>query len=281
MSRPKIVFLDVDGTVIDYSQKLPASARKAIDAARANGHRMILCTGCCRGELGHRELPEVDGLIGGNGAFAEYGGRLILDHRLSAEEQRAIVDWAERRGLSYYMETNTAMFCNPAMLDQGRRQMTHLLCASGMAEAAAAAMVDRFLGEYVPLQGAALYRNDVYKIDYLLRSMDDFEDAKAAFPALEANTWGSGGPTQLFGDLGPAGVTKQNAIRVLLEYLQVAPQDAIAFGDTRIDISMFALCGTSVAMGSGDEACKAAATFVTDGVNEDGLAHAFARLGLI
>ena len=33
----KIVFLDVDGTLIDYEAKLPASAAKAVDEARANG----------------------------------------------------------------------------------------------------------------------------------------------------------------------------------------------------------------------------------------------------
>ena len=36
----KIVFLDVDGTLIDYETKLPDSARKAVDLARANGLKM-------------------------------------------------------------------------------------------------------------------------------------------------------------------------------------------------------------------------------------------------
>ena len=36
----KIVFLDVDGTLIDYEAKLPASAAKAVDQARANGHKV-------------------------------------------------------------------------------------------------------------------------------------------------------------------------------------------------------------------------------------------------
>ena len=31
----KIIFLDVDGTLIDYEAKLPASAAKAVDMARA------------------------------------------------------------------------------------------------------------------------------------------------------------------------------------------------------------------------------------------------------
>ena len=34
----KIVFLDVDGTLIDYEAKMPDSAKIAVDAARKNGY---------------------------------------------------------------------------------------------------------------------------------------------------------------------------------------------------------------------------------------------------
>ena len=41
----KIIFLDVDGTLIDYEAKLPASAAQAVNQARANGHKVYICTG--------------------------------------------------------------------------------------------------------------------------------------------------------------------------------------------------------------------------------------------
>ena len=37
----KIVFLDVDGTLIDYEAKMPVSAGKAVDQARATVIRFI------------------------------------------------------------------------------------------------------------------------------------------------------------------------------------------------------------------------------------------------
>ena len=40
-------------------------------------------------------------------------------------------------------------------------------------------------------------------------------------------------------------------------------------------------CAVGVAMGNGGEEIKAKADFVTDAVADDGLAHAFKRLGLI
>ena len=69
-------------------------------------------------------------------------------------------------------------------------------------------------------------------------------------------------------------------IELLLEHAGASPRDAIAFGDAAIDLPMFEACGFSVAMGNASEAVKAAADFVTDDVGADGLAKAFARLGL-
>ncbi|MFQ7171238.1 MAG: HAD hydrolase family protein, partial [Thomasclavelia ramosa] len=40
MADSKIIFIDVDGTLVDYENKLPASADKAIKQARKNGHRV-------------------------------------------------------------------------------------------------------------------------------------------------------------------------------------------------------------------------------------------------
>ena len=45
MSDKKIIFLDVDGTITDYENNIPESAKAAIKLARANGHRVYMCTG--------------------------------------------------------------------------------------------------------------------------------------------------------------------------------------------------------------------------------------------
>lgn len=50
----KIIFIDIDGTLLDYDCNLPESAVKAIRAARVNGHKVYLCTGRSNGGLYHR-----------------------------------------------------------------------------------------------------------------------------------------------------------------------------------------------------------------------------------
>jgi Cof subfamily protein (haloacid dehalogenase superfamily) len=277
----KIVFLDVDGTLIDYNAKLPESAAKAVDEARANGHLVYLCTGCSKAEIAQRHLCETDGMIGGNGAYVESEGVVVMHQGLSREETKHIVDWCNARHLGFYLEANSGMYCNDYMLEQGPETMVKYALGKGADLSKAQQSAKSFVDDFIHLQGEDLYRDDVNKISFILSSYQDHLDSIKEFPELIANTWGGKGEEALYGDLGPKGITKKHAIDVLLKYLGRDKKDTIAFGDAKIDISMFELCGFSVAMGNGGEECKAAADYVTTDVNDDGLANAFRYLGLI
>lgn len=80
MSTTKIIFLDIDGTLIDYAHNLPASAEEAISRARSNGHKLIISTGRSKPSI-YPWLLEMgfDGLIAGEGAYVEYAGKVILE----------------------------------------------------------------------------------------------------------------------------------------------------------------------------------------------------------
>ena len=45
MEQRKIIFLDVDGTLVDYSGHIPQSAAEAVRLARQKGHKVYICTG--------------------------------------------------------------------------------------------------------------------------------------------------------------------------------------------------------------------------------------------
>lgn len=277
----KIVFLDVDGTLIDYEAKMPESAGRAVDQARKNGHLVYLCTGCSKAEIEQRHLCETDGMIGGNGAYVESEGEVVMHQGLTKEEVKHIVDWCNERHLGFYLEANSGMYCNDYMLEQGPDVMVKYALGKGADLEKAKISSKSFVDSFIHLQGEDLYRDDVNKISFILSSYQDHLDSKVEFPELEANTWGGKGEEALYGDLGPTGITKKHAIDVLLKHLGANKKDTIAFGDAKIDISMFELCGYSVAMGNAGPECKAAADYITDDVNNDGLYKAFKHLGLI
>ncbi|MCI9092855.1 MAG: HAD family hydrolase [Coprobacillus sp.] len=277
----KIIFLDVDGTLIDYEAKLPASAAKAVDEARANGHKVYICTGCSKAEIAQRNLCDLDGMIGGNGAYVEDNDHVVMHQGLSKEEVKRIVDWCNERHLGFYLEANSGMYCNDYMLEQGPETMIKYAQGKGADLTQATVSANSFVNSFIHLKGEELYREDVNKISFILSQYQDHLDSKKEFPTLEANTWGGKGELALFGDLGPTGITKKHAIEVLLDYLDADVKDTISFGDAKIDLSMFELCAYNVAMGNGGEEIKEAADYVTTDVNDDGLYNAFKYLKLI
>ena len=107
----KIIFLDVDGTLVDYDNTLPESAKLAIQKARANGHLVYACTGRSKAEMPDYILNiGLDGMIGGNGAYVEHDGKVIMHQMLSAKDVREIVDWLHERHLEFYIESNNGLF---------------------------------------------------------------------------------------------------------------------------------------------------------------------------
>ena len=275
------IFLDVDGTLIDYDAKLPASAAKAVDMARANGHKVYICTGCSKAEVLQRNLCDLDGMIGGNGAYVEDHNEVVMHQGLSKEDVKHIVDWCNERHLGFYLEANSGMYCNDYMLEQGPETMVKYAQGKGADLEKAKGSSKVFMNGFIHLQGEDLYRDDVNKISFILSSYQDHLDSKVEFPNLIANTWGGKGELALYGDLGPTGITKRHAIEVLMEHLGADFKDTISFGDAKIDLSMFECCAYNVAMGNGGPEIKEAADYITTDVNDDGLYNAFKHLGLI
>lgn len=275
----KIIFLDVDGTLVDYEGKLPDSAVQAIRTARQNGHKVYISTGRSRAEV-YQEIWDIglDGMIGGNGSYVEDNGEVVMHQLITAEQCRRIVDWLHERKLEFYLESNNGLFASEHFETRGEPVMQTYTARKGR-DGADTMTVRKAFPEMI--FGGELYRDDLNKVSFILESYQDYLDAKEAFPDLQAGTWGGVGETALFGDLGVKNITKAHAIDVLLQHLGADKADTIAFGDAKIDIPMLEYCSIGVAMGNGGEEIRAMADFVTDDVKEDGLYHAFEKLNLI
>ena len=189
----KIVFLDVDGTLIDYEGKLPESAARAVNEARANGHKVYICTGCSKAEILERKLCPLDGMIGGNGAYVEDNDHVVMHHGLTKEEVKHIVDWCNERKLGFYLEANSGMYCNDYMYEQGPETLIKYSLGKGGDLEKAKQSAYSFIDCFIHLKGEDLYREDVNKISFILSSYQDHLDSKVEFPTLEANTWGGKG----------------------------------------------------------------------------------------
>lgn len=276
----KIVFLDVDGTLIDYRLQMPKSAQRAVEEARKNGHIVYICTGCSKAEIEYYHWTlELDGMIGGNGAYVENGNEVLLHKSLSPQQCAAVVDWLKERELPIILEANSGMYASDDLKsEKGRNAFLAYSKGKGNTDPSNYDW-DKRWGKYV--WGQSLYRDDVNKISFVMDSYQDHLDSAKQFPDLVANTWGGKGEAALFGDLGVKGIDKAYAIELVLKHHNMTKEDAISFGDAKIDLSMFEACGYNVAMGNGGPEIKEAADYITDDINDDGLYNAFKKIGLI
>ena len=275
----KIIFIDVDGTLVDYSNNLPESAVTAIRKARANGHRVYISTGRSKAEV-YSNIWEIglDGMIGGNGSYVEDHDHVVLHQLITYEQCKHIVDWLHSRKLEFYLESNNGLFASEHFREECTSTIQEYSRRKGKPNAEQISM-DMVFPDMI--YGGELYRDDLNKVSYKLNSYQDFLDTREEFPDLQNGTWGGAGEIALFGDLGVKDITKANAIEHLLTYLGASVEDTIAFGDAKVDIPMLEYCSYGVAMGSGGDEIKAMADYVTDDVDADGLYKAFIHLGLI
>jgi phosphoglycolate phosphatase len=67
------------------------------------------------------------------------------------------------------------------------------------------------------------------------------------------------------------GITKARALREGLDLLGIDPEEAVAIGDSETDVSLFELCGYSIAVGNSSEYVKSRANYSTREVMGDGV----------
>lgn len=275
MTPPRTVLLDIDGTLVNTRTVLPDSAAQAVRTARAQGHRLFMCTGRSRPEI-YPHLWELgfDGLIGGNGSYIEVGGEPIFVQTLDPEVVAEAVEWMDAMGLGYYLEANSGLWMNSRLMPE----IARLMGDDSPAGVAAAHALMPVATEHRPER-----LDDVNKISFALpvAGVDLAELARRFAGRAKIDDWSMNGLVPEFGEIGQIGINKGAAVARLASHLGVERSDLIAFGDARSDLPLFAACGTSVAMGNAPDAVKAEATMVTRHVDEDGLAQAFATLGLI
>ena len=158
----KILLIDVDGTLVDYDNQLPASAVDAIRKARANEHKVYICTGRSKAEV-YPNLWEIglDGMIGGNGSYVEDHGKVVMHQLITKEQCIHAVDWLHARGLEFYLESNNGLFASEKFEEVGEPAVRLYSSRKGKDGAQQLRVRDVFPDMVF---GGELYRDDVNKI---------------------------------------------------------------------------------------------------------------------
>ena len=267
MRTYSIVFLDIDGTLLDSWHQVMPRTREHLKALQDRGVPIVLCS--ARPPEG---VALVAGQVGLKGPRACFNGGLVFDEngailRDAGIDIRTAMDF--RRFVSRrFPELVVSGYVYNVWLTEDPR---HPLIRQ-----------EAEISGCTPLRGsleqAASSASHVHKLlcigdPALIRALQ--KEAGQHFPELTALR-----SKATYLEILPTRSTKGSAARVLLDHYGLDAKQAVAFGDSDVDIDMLRCCGLGVAMGNSTRQVREAADHVTASNDEEGIYIALNALRL-
>lgn len=280
----KIIFFDVDGTLVDVRparEYIPESTIKAVQETRKQGNLCFLCTGRSKAEI-YSHILDVgfDGIIGAGGGFVEIGDKMLYHKKVAKESINHIVDFFETHGFDYYIESNGGLYASKHLVKRLERISYGDLENDPEARRKKAETPSHFIPSLK--EGYDLHRDDVNKICFLEKEGFPFEKIKAEFEN-EFNVIHCTVPS--FGDdsgeLSVPGVNKASAIEALIRHLNIPKENTYAYGDGLNDIDMLEYCQYGIAVGNAKQGLKDVADEVIGDIADDSIYDSMKKHGLI
>lgn len=260
----KIVFTDLDGTLLDDDRLVTKENRRAINRALQEGHQIVITSGrpLASVKLIAKELG-LDGMgcycIASNGAVLYDCGndKILRETTFPREYVGPLFQEAHRRNI--HVHTYTA---------------DHVLCEEDRVEVhwyeheiRVPAIIVPDVMEYMDFDPVKVILLDLENQQNLI----DFQQAMLPYTEGKMETLFSN--TRIL-EYCPKGVSKGQALVELCQILGVPPEDTVAAGDAENDIPLIQAAHVGCCMSNGFEATKAVADYVTKkNNNESGFAE--------
>lgn len=258
MDEIKIIFFDIDGTLIDMDRK--EISEKTLETLRRLKERgILLCLATGRGPL---SLPRFDGVefdvfLTFNGSYCYERERTIFSNPLPYEDVKTVIQNAAALGRPVSIATKDQMAANGKDKD--------LIEYYSFAKRKVEVSPD--------FDKAA--QGEVYQLMLGCRRADYPLLLQGTRRAKIAAWWDRAA------DIIPADGGKGVGVGKILAYYHLDRSQALAFGDGDNDIEMLRAVGRGVAMGNASEGLKAAAHDICGHVAEDGVYYYCLAHGLL
>ncbi len=256
----KLLFLDIDGTILKPDHTYTEATRNAITKVKEQGVEVFLATG--------RPLHEIDKLakeldihsyIGYNGAFAVHHNKTVVNEPMDKNAVEQFLDIAAKNDHELVLYTRDTSYYTT---------LTRPLVAN---------FIETF----------QMHKNELFKrgkSDQILgATLMNLSPSQPVLYELGANIHLS--PVHVAGaehcyDIIRKNVNKGIAVDKVLDLLDIPRDQAIAFGDGMNDKEMLQAVGEGFAMGNAPEELFQFAKNKTTAVSDDGIVNGLKKLGL-
>ena len=271
----KLIFLDIDGTLTPAGSNIPpASALDAVRRARAQGHLVFLCTGRNPAMLAPVLALGFDGAVAGAGGYVFAGDEVLFDCPMTKEQLDLGMKLLKESGVFRTIEARDATW--------GDEDLGDFLSQAGDGNSELVRWRKALAEQLNILPMSAYDGRPVYKIVFMCRTMQQLAPARAALEEdFNFVVQDVAAHQCLNGELINRKFDKGRGVRIVAERFGIPIEDTIGFGDSMNDLEMIETVGYSVCMENGSPLLKAKSDLVCPAVEQDGLAWAFEKLGLI
>ena len=261
----RAAFFDIDGTLTSFTtHAVPESAVLALHRLQSAGIKLFICSGRAPSNLAvvTNTIPiDFDGVVALNGQYCFDDQGFTASRGLEPQDVHVITDWLDHHGdvVSTFCEKDYVYLnqITPALLEAGRR----------LGKTAPAIQVDD--------PHTRIDEHETYQISPFI-DVTTQNELTSLCHNVKGERWHPD-----FVDLMPADGGKSVGMSRLLEHYGFDRSQTIAFGDGGNDISMLRYAGLGIAMGNGTQEARQAADYVTDDVDNEGIANALRHFSII
>lgn len=270
----KIVFFDVDGTLLAKNGKIPTSTQQAIAKLKEEGVLPVIATG--RSPLlleGVAQALDIDSYIAMNGQYIVLEGELFYHNPIAPDLLDRFTQYAKEAGDGYVLCGSDEIYTGTSMDKESKRYRFLKYLASIVPQNLQLSFMKRAMKKYPdplayqdkPVYQAILQAPANSEINYIEN-----------FPGLRFTR-----SNPIMFDVIKNGTSKATGIQRIADHYQVDLDQTYAFGDHLNDIEMLQVVGHGVAMGNALDEVKSISDRVTLAVDQGGIYHGLLDLGII
>lgn len=254
----KIVFFDIDGTLVNEEKEIPQDTILAIKELKERGVEPVIATG--RAPYFIKPLAEsldIQSFVCLNGGYVVYKGQPLYKRQIAKESLETLVKLAGEHDHGLVFEGEHAFYSD---------REDHPF----VTESVLSLKVD------LPGYNPDFWRDeDIFQVFLHCESQDEplYESLKSDFTLIRWHPFAM--------DVLPLGGSKAEGIAALLKELGYTAENAVAFGDGLNDKEMLDFVGFGVAMGNSHPELLPYADYVTTHVDERGIRNGLIKAGLL
>ncbi len=258
----KLIAVDVDGTLLDSSDRITEKTKDAIRLCKEMGVIFTISSG--RPVQGVEKLNKILNLdtpfITYNGAMVVLGKskRILYEQKLSASNANSVIKLGDKWGPTMFVWADNILYSND--INERTKNYSKLANTEPV-----------FFKDLTEITG-----NGVSKVLWYdeIDNINRFNDKVGKYISNEINYHTS---KPMFLEFVDKNASKAIAMEKIGEHYKITRDEMIAIGDGLNDLSMIEYAGLGIAMGNAHESVKNKAQYITLSNDEEGVAYAIEK----